>query len=116
MTQTITRQPQNSTIREDPNEQQIEDIDIVAQVEKEIMPQPLLVAVYAEWQEIHGLKGVGDVDVLGVEAEEETGEEEGHDAAEEGEFLSRSDDLGGLPCRQQAGQPGGHLHWYRRRV
>jgi len=106
MAQQITRDEEGRTGRKNPKEEEIEDVDIVAQIKEKVMPVAFLVNVHAEREEIGPYYCVGYVHPLGCHPEDERREEEGHNAEKEGCFLSCSDDLGGLPGGGEGGDAG----------
>ncbi len=55
---TVTSNKQGCAVRHCPDEDQVEDVDIVAQVEEEIVPCAFLIIVGAEGKEVQGLHGI----------------------------------------------------------
>lgn len=61
MRQTVTCHPQRCARRKDPEEQEVEDVHVVAHVEQEVVPVSLLVLVCAKWEEIQCLERICDM-------------------------------------------------------
>lgn len=58
MRKTIARYEQRRALREEPDVYKVEDSDVVAEIEEEIMPGPFFVFEPAEWEEVDTLESI----------------------------------------------------------
>lgn len=58
----VGRYHEAAGVREDPDREQEEDVDEVAEIGEEVVVTTLVIGVIADWHEIEQLKGVPNVD------------------------------------------------------